>query len=56
MFYKLLENNTLTFGQFVQSLDYTLDYQLKDTYQLPIDGWYWFNTIEEANIFFGIQA
>jgi hypothetical protein len=27
----------------------------KDTYQYPIQGWYWFDTLEEAKTFFNIQ-
>ena len=56
MFYKQLEDNTLTSGPFVQTLDYTLDYNLKDTYPTPLpDGWFWFDTDEEANTYFGIE-
>lgn len=55
MFYKLLDDNSLTSGPFVQSLDYILDYHFKDDYTFPIDGWYWFDTDEEANEFFNIE-
>jgi len=53
-FYKL-ENGELLYGpNFVCGPDFDLNIEFKDTYAYPIDGWYWFNTIEEANIFFNI--
>jgi hypothetical protein len=27
----------------------------KDTYTYPIDGWYWFDSMEEAYTFFGLE-
>jgi hypothetical protein len=54
MFYKILDNTNLTFGPSVQSEDYTLVSDEYMSYTFPIDGWYWFDTIEEANTFFGI--
>jgi hypothetical protein len=27
----------------------------KDTYQYPVEGWYWFDTLEEAKQFFDIE-
>jgi hypothetical protein len=38
----------------VFSPDYVLLTEHKDEYILPIDGWYWFDTIEEAQTFFNI--
>lgn len=35
--------------------DYLLLAENKDTYKYPINGWYWFDTIEEAKLFFGIK-
>lgn len=56
MFYKLLENGNISYGQFVQSQDYTLDHALKDTYNYPLpDGWLWFDTANAAEQYFGIQ-
>lgn len=54
MFYKLIAENTITSGNIINSLDYNLINTEKDLYDLPIDGWYWFDTPEEANVFFGI--
>ena len=33
---------------------YHLTVENKDMFTYPIDGWYWFNTIEEAYAFFDI--
>lgn len=55
MFYKLLEDGSISYGQFVHSHDYILDYEFKDNYNLPIDGWYWFNTTVEAEQYFKVQ-
>jgi hypothetical protein len=53
MFYKY-DNNGLYYGSQVQSGLYSLFESEKDTYELPIEGWYWFDTIEEAQFFFKI--
>jgi len=42
-FYKLEDDNWLFAPNFVQAPDYTLLKELKDTYQLPIDGWNWYD-------------
>lgn len=55
MFYKQLEDNTISYGQFVHNANYILDYQFKDTYSFPIDGWYWFDTVVEAEQYFKVQ-
>ena len=34
---------------------YALLPQFKDTYTYPIDGWYWFNTPQEAAQFLGFS-
>lgn len=34
--------------------EYTLRKEDKDTYILPIDGWYWFDSLEDAKEFFNI--
>jgi hypothetical protein len=52
MFYKLLENQSLTFGPCVISAEYELLTEFKDSYTYPVDGWYWFDTLEEANAYF----
>lgn len=49
-FYKLLDNEIICAPTFVNNKEYTLEIGLKDTYEYPIDGWYWFDTIEEAQV------
>lgn len=54
MFFKLIDTNTLTYGPYVQSENYLLLSDQHSTYQYPVDGWYWFDTEQEANTFFNI--
>lgn len=42
-------------GKFVYGPGYTLLIDLKDTYQYPVDGWYYFDSVEEAATFFGVN-
>lgn len=53
MFYKYIDD-TLISGNIINSPDYDLINTYHDTYDLPIDGWYWFDTEEEAKAFFNI--
>ena len=54
MFYKF-ENNQLTESDFVQFPDSTfLHLDFLDTYELPIEGWYYFATPEEARSFWNL--
>jgi hypothetical protein len=39
----------------VYNINYTLNNDLKDTYNYPVDGWYWFDDIESAYSFFNKQ-
>lgn len=55
MFYKY-ENTTLMYGPCVISAEYALVTDEKNSYTYPIDGWYWFDTEEEANTFFNIGS
>ena len=34
---------------------FTLERSLKDTYTYPVEGWYWFDSEEDAYVFFGIE-
>lgn len=52
-FYKY-ESNNLTWGKWVLNKDYQLYANNHQEYNLPIDEWYWFDTIQEARLFFGI--
>ena len=38
-FYKLEDKNWLYAPNFVQAPDYTLEKELKDTQEYPVDGW-----------------
>ncbi len=53
-FYKK-ENETLLYGpNFVEHKDFKLERQLHETYTYPIHDWYWFNSEDEARLFFNL--
>ena len=52
-FYKL-EDGNLLFGQTIQSMGYTLTIETKDDNTYPVDGWYYFDTLQTARVFFDI--
>jgi len=54
-FYKLEDNNWQYAPNFVDAPNYQLLKENKDTYTYPIDGWYWFDTEQEAYEFFQIE-
>lgn len=55
MFYKY-ENEHLMYGPTVAFPEgEVLHLELLDTYELPINGWYYFETEEEAKTFFNIN-
>lgn len=54
MFYKMIDEKNYIFGSEVLSAEYQLLTEDKDTYTYPIDGWYWFNSEEEAREFFNL--
>lgn len=50
-FYKL--DGDLLYGpNFVLNANYELRKETKDEHAYPIDGWYWFDTEEEARTYF----
>lgn len=53
-FYKY-ESEQLFWGRWVKCLEYELYSENYTEYNLPIDGWYWFNSKEEACEFFNIK-
>ena len=53
MFYKY-ENEVLMFGPTVMDAEYALTPDMLSELSLPIDGWYWFDTEDQAREFFGI--
>jgi len=49
------DNNELFEGpNVVQGLGFALFKEEKDTYTYPVEGWYWFDTTEEAMAFFNL--
>jgi hypothetical protein len=53
-FYKL--DGTLLYAQqWVRNANYELNAELKDTYTYPVEGWYWFDTLDEACSFFNLN-
>ena len=53
-FYKYESNNLLYGPNFVLDLHYELRKESKDEHTYPVDGWYWFDSIEDACLFFNI--
>ena len=53
-FYKLDDGVLLAGPNFVLNQDYELRRELKDTYQYPVAGWYWFDTEQAARAFFNL--
>lgn len=49
-FYKN-ENGMLLFGNLVLNANYELRREEHEQHTYPIDGWYWFNSEEEAKAF-----
>ena len=54
-FYKVEGTNLLSGPNYVLSGSYNLYKEEKDTYTYPIDGWYWFDSEEDAKLFFNIK-
>ena len=54
-FYKYDNELLLEAPNFVLNAEYELRAETKDTYTYPVDGWSWFDTLEEAKAFFGIM-
>lgn len=53
-FYKN-DNGELLYGKnYVLSGSYNLYREEKQNYQYPVSGWYWFNSEDEARMFFNI--
>jgi hypothetical protein len=52
-FYKL--DDELLYGpNFVLNANYELRKETHEQNVYPVDGWYWFNSEEEARVFFGL--
>ena len=53
-FYKL-DGELLYAPNFVEASSFFLLKEEKDIYTYPQDGWYWFDSEEDANLFFQIN-
>jgi hypothetical protein len=54
-FYKL--DGSLLYGpNYVLNANYELRRETRDDHSYPVDGWYWFDTEEEARLFFDLPA
>lgn len=53
-FYKIEDKNLLFAPNFVFAPGFTLIGEEKDIYEFPVDGWYWFDSLNDANGFFGL--
>lgn len=51
-FFKKEETDILQAPNFVMGPDFELKAEEKDTYTYPVDGWYWFDTLDEAIVAF----
>lgn len=54
-FYKVNDTTLLFAKNSVLGPSVSIDRTEKDTYEYPIDGWYWFDTLEEAVSFFNLN-
>lgn len=54
-FYKNDDGYVLHGPNFVLNANYELKRETKDNHSYPTDGWYWFDTIEDAYSFFGLE-
>jgi hypothetical protein len=52
-FYKL-DTELFEAPNFVLNKDYELRVANKDEYSYPVEGWYWFDTIQDARAFFNL--
>ena len=53
-FFKYDNGSLLEGPNFVLNAEYELRAETKDQHTYPVDGWSWFDTLEEAKAFFGI--
>lgn len=50
-FYKK-DNNEILFGTIVNGAGYSLNLDDKDSYEYPVDGWIWANSLDDAIAYF----
>ena len=54
-FYKLDDGGMLLYGpNFVEHKDYQLYKETHDQQTYPVEGWYWFDSEEEAKLYFNL--
>lgn len=53
-FYKYQDEQLFYAPNYVEGQGYVLIADYRDQHEYPIDGWYWFESEEEANQFFNI--
>lgn len=52
MFFKKESEDLINGGELISTPHVTLTKETKDEYTYPQDGWYWFDTLDEALVFF----
>ena len=52
MFFKKESEDLINGGELISTPSVTLTKETKDEFNYPIDGWYWFDTLDEALVFF----
>jgi hypothetical protein len=55
-FYKKQNDELLYAPTIIESSNYVLLAQDKDSYEYPIDDWYWFESDEDAIEYFGVLS
>lgn len=55
-FYKYMDEQLLYGPNYVEGNGFLLLRQEKDQYAYPVDGWYWFESEEDAKVFFDLNS
>jgi len=55
-FYKIKDGQMLYAENYVEGQGYVLVAENKDSYEYPVDGWYWFNSEEGVSMPVDLQA
>jgi hypothetical protein len=53
-FYKYQDEQIFYAPNYVEGQGYVLISEYKDQHEYPIDGWYWFESEEDAYVFFDL--
>lgn len=54
-FFNVLEGKLIEAPNFVYAPGLTLEAELKDTYSYPVNGWIWYDNVEDAEKYFGVK-